>query len=241
MSVYINFDSQQFVYEDGDNIDYFPPTLNDDCFSRHLLINKYLSTKKPKYLFWSLERDINVLMDPFFVETITYWTNLNINQSSNNITNLINNISASIKNSRNNQNYYHYDTGLVHSYVNNDSPIITFETHPPRRCSRVVDTFDQIKRELESNSDDLNNLKKIFEKNYGISNIKIQLEDIDLMAADLFLLIHDSLKKVDPISIKITPRILLKIVDDARSFLKGLNYIIDTFRIVDYWDPDKKR
>ena len=31
-------------------------------------------TKSPKYLFWALEFDTNVLMDPFFVETVNYWS-----------------------------------------------------------------------------------------------------------------------------------------------------------------------
>ena len=33
----------------------------------------------------------------------------------------------------------------------------------------------------------------------------------------------------------------LNIYDQAKEFTHNLNYIVDTFRTVDYWDPDKKR
>ena len=43
------------------------------CFSRYLLINKYLETKKSKYLLWSIEFDSNTLMDPNVMESINWW------------------------------------------------------------------------------------------------------------------------------------------------------------------------
>ena len=137
---YIKFESQQNHYIDSDKENYFPPTLiSPNCFSRHILINKFLSTKKPYYLFWAIERDVNVLMDPFAVEAITYWTNLiNDSQNDENLFNNLNNIGKSLTNSRNNSNFYHYDTGFVHSY-DGKTELITFEVHPPRRCFRVID------------------------------------------------------------------------------------------------------
>jgi len=41
-----------------------------------LLVNRFLITKKPKYLFWSIEADSNVMMDPFCAETLNWWRNL---------------------------------------------------------------------------------------------------------------------------------------------------------------------
>ena len=68
---YISFENQQNKYDQGDNLAFFPETLNTpNCFSRHLLVNKYLITRSPKYLFWALEFDPNVLMDPYFVKQL---------------------------------------------------------------------------------------------------------------------------------------------------------------------------
>ena len=133
---YIKFESQQNQYTDADKESFFSTNISffKLFLATYILINKFLSTKKACYLFWAIERDTNVLMDPFVVETITYWTNL-INESQNdkNLFNNLNNVGKSLINTRNNSNFFHYDTGFVHSY-NGETELITFEVHPPRRC-----------------------------------------------------------------------------------------------------------
>ena len=39
----------------------------------------------------------------------------------------------------------------------------------------------------------------------------------------------------------LTPFLAEKIYSDASTFRANLNYVVDTYRNVDYWDPDRKR
>ena len=86
------------------------------------MINKYLSTKKPKYLFWCLEVDSNSLMDPFVVETINSWRDymLNLGDKSKKsiLSMLLNNVGVALSNPRNTSTNFHYDSGFVHCSYN---------------------------------------------------------------------------------------------------------------------------
>lgn len=239
---YIKFESQQNHYIDSDKENYFPPTLiSPNCFSRHILINKFLSTKKPYYLFWAIERDTNVLMDPFAVETITYWTNLiNESQDNENLFNNLNNIGKSLTNSTNNSNFYHYDTGFVHSY-DGKHELITFEVHPPRRCFRVIDNFNYILNFLNDALSSKNNVEKLIKKKFKLDNFDFNPADLKMTAAEIISRVHNNIKKIDSGNLILSTNIALNIYNQAKEFTHNLNYIVDTFRTVDYWDPDKKR
>ena len=87
---YRTFESLQNSYDYQDNSAFFPPALdNENCFSRHLLVNKFLNTKEPKFLFWSIEADSNVIMDPFCVETVNYWKSKKIDIEDSKYINLV--------------------------------------------------------------------------------------------------------------------------------------------------------
>ena len=45
----------------------------------------------------------------------------------------------------------------------------------------------------------------------------------------------------DKTNLFLTPYIAEEIYKDAKQFTLGLEYIVDTFQVVDYWSPDKKR
>ncbi len=239
---YIKFESQQNQYIDADKESFFPPTLvSSNCFSRHILINKFLSTKKACYLFWAIERDTNVLMDPFVVETITYWTNL-INESQNdkNLFNNLNNVGKSLINTRNNSNFFHYDTGFVHSY-NGETELITFEVHPPRRCFRIIDNFNYIFNFLDDVLHSKKNAENLVKEKFQIDNFDLNPTDLKMTTANIISHLHNNIKKIDSGNLKLSANIALNIYDQAKEFTNNLNYIVDTFRTVDYWDPDKKR
>ena len=57
-------------------------TYNGVLENNQFTINRFLNTKNPKFLFWSIEKDSNVLMDPFCVEPINYWRGLLIESNS---------------------------------------------------------------------------------------------------------------------------------------------------------------
>ena len=205
------------------------------------MINKFLSTKKPYYLFWAIERDTNVLMDPFAVETITYWTNLiNESQDNENLFNNLNNIGKSLTNSTNNSNFYHYDTGFVHSY-DGKNELITFEVHPPRRCFRVIDNFNFILNFLNDALSSKNNVEKLIKKKFKLDNFDFNPADLKMTAAEIISRVHNNIKKIDSGNLILSTNIALNIYNQAKEFTHNLNYIVDTFRTVDYWDPDKKR
>ena len=52
---------------------------------------------------------------------------------------------------------------------------------------------------------------------------------------------HNRIKKVENDKLILTPEIAYAIYEESKIFVENLQYIVDTFRIVDYWDPDKKR
>ena len=238
---YIPFDLQQNKYENGDNESFYPNTLDKNCFSRHILINRYIVTKKPKYLFWALEHDPNVLMDPFFVETITYWVNQKLNNPRNNLLDSqLNNVGEALKNSRNNNNFFHYDSGYVHSYCG-EEPLITFEVHPPRRCYRIIDNFNLILNFIDKEIKDNSDLGLAVNKKFQIDISDIEIKDYNLIAAKIISSMHNRIKKVENDKLILTPEIAYAIYEESKIFVENLQYIVDTFRIVDYWDPDKKR
>ena len=64
-----------------------------------------------------------------------------------------------------------------------------------------------------------------------------------LIASQIISELHNKIpkNKTDKTELILTPFLAEKIYSDAVSFTEGLEYIVDTYRIVDYWDPDKKR
>ena len=130
---YLNFESFQNKYEHENNSSFFPKTLDTNhCFSRHLLVNKYLKTKKPKFLYWAIEADPNVLVDPFCVETINHWTDLLSEDKTqkDTIQKLLINIGNALSKRRSLINCFHYDLGYVH-FVKETISYISFGNVPP--------------------------------------------------------------------------------------------------------------
>ena len=62
-----------------------------------------------------------------------------------------------------------------------------------------------------------------------------------MTTANIISLLLNNIKKIDSGNLKLSSNIALNIYDQAKEFANNLNYIVDTFRTVDYWDPDKKR
>ena len=62
-----------------------------------------------------------------------------------------------------------------------------------------------------------------------------------MTAAGIISHVHNNIKKIDSGNLILSSNIALNIYDQAKEFTHNLNYIVDTFRTVDYWDPDKKR
>ncbi|MFL2630708.1 MAG: hypothetical protein ACJ0OP_03000 [Thermodesulfobacteriota bacterium] len=245
---YLDFDSIQNVYDYQDETNFFPPSLiTDSCFSRHLLINKYLLTRKPKYLFWSIEFDSNSLMDPFLVETVNFWKELLINSSNSEdklkLLSHLKNIGLALSQSRDSNLSFHYDSGFVHYKGEKLHPLITFEVHPPRRCFRLIENFEEILASINK----INLLKLDLEselvRKYNLERININFTNPLLIASQIISELHNKIpkNKTDKTELILTPFLAEKIYSDAVSFTEGLEYIVDTYRIVDYWDPDKKR
>ena len=183
-------------------------------------------------------------MDPFFVETVNYWSILlNSNECDDkaSLKCLLGNVGESLRNSRDNNLFYHYDSGFVHSIKNCNEPIITFEVHPPRRCFRVIDNFDSIIRFLEISVKTHADLKEEIMNKYQIPDVSIDFGDLKITAAVIISELHNRIPKKDKLDLYLTPYLAYEIYKDAVEHSVNLNYIVDTFRIVDYWDPDKKR
>ncbi|MBT3475499.1 hypothetical protein HN460_01005 [bacterium] len=244
---YRSFESLQNKYKYQDNFSFFPPTLETGtCFSRHLLVNRFLITKKPKYLFWSIEADPNVIMDPFCVETVNWWRSLLVKSNkvidSEILSQLLRNIGIALSRYRDLSNSFHYDSGFVHKYIKEDS-YFSFEVHPPRRCFRLVENFEKIIRKIEQVKILGGDLKLELETKYSISDLNTGFSNYESIAAQVISKTHNMLpkNKNDKTDIFLTPFIAEEIYKDAKVFCFRLEYIVDTFQIVDYWSPEKKR
>ena len=183
-------------------------------------------------------------MDPFFVETVNYWSILLKSCETDDKASLkclLGNVGESLRNSRDNNLFYHYDSGFVHSIKNSNEPIITFEVHPPRRCFRVIDNFNSIIRFLEISVKTHADLKEEIMNKYQIPDVSIDFGDLKITAAVIISELHNRIPKKDKLDLYLTPFLAYEIYKDAVEHSVNLNYIVDTFRIVDYWDPDKKR
>ena len=244
---YLTFESLQNKYEYEDNSTFFPPTLEtDSCFSRHLLVNRFIHTRMPKFLFWSIEADFNTLMDPFFIETINYWTKSYTELSGdrkNIVKTLLENVGIALSKPRNLNNCFHYDTGYVHFVKGDTDSYISFEVHPPRRCFRLIESFEKIVNKINQIEILGGDLKIELEKKYLLDDLNINFSDKNHIAAQVISKIHNRLpkNKHDLSDLFLTPHIAEEIYKDAKVFCSNLEYIVDTFQIVDYWSPDKKR
>ena len=244
---YRTFESLQNSYDYQDNSAFFPPALdNENCFSRHLLVNKFLNTKKPKFLFWSIEADSNVMMDPFCVETVNYWKSMlldSIDESKREIIEtLLKNIGLGLSRQRKLTDSYHYDSGLVNNFDGENS-YISFEVHPPRRCFRLVENFEKIVNKINQIKILGLDLKLELEAKYKVKDLNVNFSEPSNIAAQVMSINHNDLKKNinDKTNLFLTPYIAEEIYKDAKQFTSGLEYIVDTFQVVDYWSPDKKR
>tara|TARA_Y100001970_G_C14255813_1_gene875279 strand:- start:4784 stop:5536 length:753 start_codon:yes stop_codon:yes gene_type:complete len=244
---YLDFQSVQNQYEYQDETSFFPPTLEtESCFSRHLLVNRFLQTKMPKFLYWSIEADPNVLMDPFCMETICYWTDsLNESNKENKeaIKKLLLNIGIALSKPRNLSKSFHYETGYVHYLSEKTEPYISFEVHPPRRCFRLVESFERVVSKIKQIEILGMDLKVELENKYSLVDLNVNFSDKNHVAAQVISRTHNNLQKNknDKSDLFLTPHIAEEIYKDAKVFCRGLKYIVDTFQIVDYWSPDKKR
>ena len=138
---------------------------------------------------------------------------------------------------------YHYDTGFVHSYKNPENPIITFEVHPPRRCFRLIENFENIIKEIGIMQTKEKDMESQIKNKYKIKDININFSNPLLIAAQIISQVHNGIKKNlnEKNELYLSPPLAEEIYSDALRFTKNLNYIVDTFQEVDYWDPDKKR
>ncbi|MBT4435356.1 hypothetical protein HOD02_03460, partial [bacterium] len=138
---------------------------------------------------------------------------------------------------------FHYDSGFVHYKGGKLHPLITFEVHPPRRCFRLIENFEEILSSINK----INLLKLDLEselvRKYNLERININFTNPLLIASQIISELHNRIpkNKIDKTELILTPFLAEKIYSDAVSFTEGLEYIVDTYRIVDYWDPDKKR
>jgi hypothetical protein len=186
-------------------------------------------------------------MDPFVVETINSWRDymLNLGDKSKKsiLSVLLNNIGVALSNPRNTSTDFHYDSGFVHCYRNKSEPLITFEVHPPRRCFVLLENFEEIVLTINKIRLTRKDCQSALARKYNVENINLNFSDPTLIAAQVISQMHNAiLKKEQKTSdLFLTPFLAEKIYSDAKTFRANLNYIVDTYRDVDYWDPDKKR
>ena len=78
---------------------------------------------------------------------------------------------------------------------------------------------------------------------YKIKDVNINFSNPLLIAAQIISQVHNGIKKNlnEENELYLSPPLAEEIYSDALRFTKNLNYIVDTFQEVDYWDPDKKR
>ncbi len=186
-------------------------------------------------------------MDPFVVETINWWK-INMIDSKNieekNMASiLLKNIGIALSNSRDTSTDFHYDSGFVHSYKDKLSPVITFEVHPPRRCFRLIENFEKIISTIKKLKLTNKDIELALTKKYHVENINLNFSNTTLIAAQIISQIHNKIPKNhrETSDLLLTPFLAEKIYSDANTFGFNLNYIVDTYRSVDYWDSDKKR
>ena len=211
------------------------------------MINKYLETKKSKYLLWSIEFDSNTLMDPNVMESINWWRTIIDTSNKNRITEsaliMLNNIGIALLNFRDTSKDFHYDSGFVHSYRIPERPIITFEVHPPRRCFRLIENFEKLIEDVNVMKLSNKDIQSRVSKKFKIKDINTNFSDPVLISAQIISQTHNKISKHinETDELFLTPFLAEKIYSDAVNFKTNLNYIVDTFQEVDYWDPDKKR
>ena len=85
------------------------------------------------------------------------------------------------------------------------------------------------------------NAEKLVKEKFQIDNFDLNPTDLKMTTANIISHLHNNIKKIDSGNLKLSSNIALNIYDQAKEFANNLNYIVDTFRTVDYWDPDKKR
>ena len=80
-------------------------------------------------------------------------------------------------------------------------------------------------------------------KKFKIKDINTNFSDPVLISAQIISQTHNKISKHinETDELFLTPFLAEKIYSDAVNFKTNLNYIVDTFQEVDYWDPDKKR
>jgi hypothetical protein len=185
-------------------------------------------------------------MDPFCVETVNWWRSLLVKSNkvidSEILSQLLRNIGIALSRYRDLSNSFHYDSGFVHKYIKEDS-YFSFEVHPPRRCFRLVENFEKIIRKIEQVKILGGDLKLELETKYSISDLNTGFSNYESIAAQVISKTHNMLpkNKNDKTDIFLTPFIAEEIYKDAKVFCFRLEYIVDTFQIVDYWSPEKKR
>ena len=86
-------------------------------------------------------------------------------------------------------------------------------------------------------------LKLELEAKYKVKDLNVNFSEPSNIAAQVMSINHNDLKKNinDKTNLFLTPYIAEEIYKDAKQFTLGLEYIVDTFQVVDYWSPDKKR
>ena len=121
--------------------------------------------------------------------------------------------------------------------------IFSFETHPPRRCFRLIENFEKIVSKIEKIKILGGDLRLELESKYSISDLNTGFSNYNNIAAQVISKIHNMLpkNKNDKTDIFLTPFIAEEIYKDAKAYCLNLEYIVDTFQVVDYWSPDKKR
>tara|TARA_Y100001960_G_scaffold274788_1_gene303955 strand:+ start:961 stop:1521 length:561 start_codon:yes stop_codon:yes gene_type:complete len=186
-------------------------------------------------------------MDPFVVESVNWWKEISQTSKSNSTKTIalvmLQNIGIALSNSRDTTKDYHYDSGFVHSYKNPENPIITFEVHPPRRCFRLIENFENIIKEIGIMQTKEKDMESQIKNKYKIKDVNINFSNPLLIAAQIISQVHNGIKKNlnEKNELYLSPPLAEEIYSDALRFTKNLNYIVDTFQEVDYWDPDKKR
>ena len=194
-----------------------------------------------------MEFDSNSLMDPFVVETINWWRDYMVNSGDKSkksiLSVLLNNIGIALSNPKNTNTDFHYNSGFVHCYRNKSEPLITFEVHPPRRCFVLLENFEEIISTINKIRLTKKDCQSALIRKYNVENVNLNFSDSTLIAAQVISQMHNAILKneQETSDLFLTPFLAEKIYSDASTFRANLNYIVDTYRDVDYWDPDKKR
>ena len=107
----------------------------------------------------------------------------------------------------------------------------------------LIENFEKIISTIKKLKLTNKDIEPALTKKYHVENINLNFSNTTLIAAQIISQIHNKIPKNhrETSDLLLTPFLAEKIYSDANTFGFNLNYIVDTYRSVDYWDSDKKR